>query len=286
VSAVADPNGAQARGLNIVLASGNVATAALTWTTGCNDVGTYLLTFTARDNFVPNGVTSQSLIINVAQPFIGPACDIASPTTFSGVCTSVPIIGTANDAAGHFNNYSLQYAADAHGPWTTFATSATGVTNGTLGVWDTTGLSGGYYMVRVIAYNDCGPGNSFTTTLVKCTAPVITQQPINQTVTESGRICLRVDATASCGAAYQWRRNGVNLVNGPRISGVNTDELIIDPTVLADAGQYTVVVSNGCGSTTSAISNVTIRCMADFNGDGVVNSNDFFDFLTRFFAGC
>jgi hypothetical protein len=43
---------------------------------------------------------------------------------------------------------------------------------------------------------------------------------------------------------YQWRSNGVNLVNGGRISGANSANLAISSVTLADAATYDVVVDN------------------------------------------
>ena len=68
------------------------------------------------------------------------------------------------------------------------------------------------------------------------------------------------------------------------ISGVNERTLMISPADGSHAGVYTVVVSNECGGVTSEEALLSVLCPADWNESGVVNSQDFFDFLTDFFA--
>ena len=63
-----DVNSAAAAGLMSVNTPGNTATVALDWTPTCGDVGSYVLDFTATDNFSTPGQTSVSLTINVIQP--------------------------------------------------------------------------------------------------------------------------------------------------------------------------------------------------------------------------
>ena len=88
---------------------------------------------------------------------------------------------------------------------------------------------------------------------------------------------------------YQWRRDGVNLVNGGAISGAATATLTINPVALADCGAaFDCIIGNACGSVTSHPAGLRVNpsCPADFTGDGVLNSQDFFAFLAAFFAGC
>lgn len=56
---------------------------------------------------------------------------------------------------------------------------------------------------------------------------------------------------------YQWQRNGVNLVEGAKFSGVTTATLTIANADQADEGTYAIVVSNDMGSATNS-SYVTI----------------------------
>ncbi|MBS1764401.1 MAG: T9SS type A sorting domain-containing protein [Bacteroidetes bacterium] len=59
---------------------------------------------------------------------------------------------------------------------------------------------------------------------------------------------------------YQWRKNGVALTNGGKISGALTDSLVITGADSLDAGSYDVVVSNLCNSqVTSSAKNLVIK---------------------------
>jgi len=87
---------------------------------------------------------------------------------------------------------------------------------------------------------------------------------------------------------YQWRRDGVNLQDDGRIVGSRAAILSINYAAPSDAGNYDVQVSNGCQTRVSEAAELLIEpaCSADFNHDGSVNSQDFFDFVAAFFAGC
>jgi hypothetical protein len=79
----------------------------------------------------------------------------------------------------------------------------------------------------------------------------------------------------------------VDLEEGGAISGSTTLHLTISPASLADSGLYDAVVSNECGEAVSvAVEEVVLPgCAADFNSDGRVDSQDFFDFVAAFLAG-
>jgi hypothetical protein len=82
---------------------------------------------------------------------------------------------------------------------------------------------------------------------------------------------------------YAWRRDGEDLSDEPNhISGAESPMLTLVNLDADDEGAYTCVITNDCGSVTSAAATLTL-CEADFNCDGVLNSADFFSFLTAFF---
>jgi probable HAF family extracellular repeat protein len=90
-------------------------------------------------------------------------------------------------------------------------------------------------------------------------SPVIVAQPSRRGVLAGGQASFTVEtADDPAGLSYQWRKDGVDLVNDGRIVGADSDALTIDPVDTADAGFYDVVISNDCGDTVSAAARLTV----------------------------
>src|SRR6202043_345859 len=75
------------------------------------------------------------------------------------------------------------------------------------------------------------------------TAPSITSQPTDQTVTAGQTATFQVTASGTAPLSYQWRKNGI------AISGGTSSAYTTPTTTLADSGsQFTVAVSSSSGT--------------------------------------
>jgi Immunoglobulin I-set domain len=87
-------------------------------------------------------------------------------------------------------------------------------------------------------------------------APIITQQPANQTVTVGQTATFSVVATGTTPLSYQWQKNGSAILNAPNSPNYTTPVL-----AFGDSGTtFQVVVSNGVNpSATSASATLTVN---------------------------
>ena len=87
--------------------------------------------------------------------------------------------------------------------------------------------------------------------------PVITLQPVSITNTVGGGVTFQVTAINPAGIpsplTYQWYKNGEAIPAG------TNPNLIILPLTIAEAGNYSVVVSNSYGAVTSSIASLTVN---------------------------
>ncbi|HEX3717974.1 MAG TPA: immunoglobulin domain-containing protein [Verrucomicrobiae bacterium] len=103
---------------------------------------------------------------------------------------------------------------------------------------------------------------AFSATLATNLAPVITTEPLAQSVSVGQPASFSVSVSNLLSGTYQWYTNGVALANGNEISGATAPTLTINPTTFADAATYTVVISNIYGSATSAPVTLTVNSTA------------------------
>ncbi len=83
-------------------------------------------------------------------------------------------------------------------------------------------------------------------------APVITTQPLSQTVTVGDPFSLTVVAMGTAPLSYQWFKNSTSLGASHSAATEGAAE-----AQLSDAGDYYVVVTNAAGSVSSAVATVT-----------------------------
>src|SRR5204862_6135361 len=125
-----------------------------------------------------------------------------------------------------------------------------GRTASTLAIAAAAASDGGSY--DVVVTNACGSATSAAAGLVVDALPQIGTPPANATACEGAGSSFSVVATGSGQPSYQWRKDGADLpgATGPSFS--------IAAVAASDAGSYDVVVTNGCGSVTSAAATLTL----------------------------
>lgn len=82
--------------------------------------------------------------------------------------------------------------------------------------------------------------------------PVISEQPVSQTLMAGSTLRLSVHATGTGPLRFQWLRNGIPMIERTQ------PELRVDSSDSASIGSYSVVVTNMTGSVTSSVANVLI----------------------------
>ncbi|MBE0544962.1 MAG: immunoglobulin domain-containing protein [Verrucomicrobia bacterium] len=83
--------------------------------------------------------------------------------------------------------------------------------------------------------------------------PIIASHPADQTVTVGGAVTFNVTASGTLPLSYQWRRNSTDL------EGATGSSLTLANVQMADAGSYSVVVTNAVGTATSSNATLTVN---------------------------
>jgi uncharacterized repeat protein (TIGR03803 family) len=102
-----------------------------------------------------------------------------------------------------------------------------------------------------------GPGNLGTVFRLSF-APAINAQPADLTLFEGANATFTVGLFGTTPLFCQWQQNGTNLTDGPNVSGANASTLTLSHVTGANAGAYSVIVSNALGSVTSATAQLTV----------------------------
>ena len=88
--------------------------------------------------------------------------------------------------------------------------------------------------------------------------PVIMTQPTSRTNNAGTTATFSCAANGAAPLAYQWRKDGVALLDGTNISGAVTPSLYLSNSFKSDEGGYSLLVTNTEGSVTSAVAMLTV----------------------------
>jgi hypothetical protein len=186
-----------------------------------------------------------------------------------------PIVLQTNQqviAARPGSNVTFQTAFSGAGPvhlqWTHGQQLIADATNVSLTLTNIQLADDGEY--SVIASNSFGVVEKVQGTLIVLVNPVITVQPISQSVVAGGDVVLSIAATGHpLPLSYRWRKNGGAVTN---VILYETNCFFTVTNVQPNPGTnivtYTVVVTNLAGSG-GLSSNAVLRVLADTDGDGL-----------------
>jgi Immunoglobulin domain len=119
----------------------------------------------------------------------------------------------------------------------------------------------GTFNVGLTAKSSASAGASETTTATlvitvtgsSASPPTITSQPSNQTVSQGQSASFSVTATGTAPLTYYWRKGTTVVSSG------NSSSYTIASAQAADAGSYSVIISNSAGTVTSSTATLTVN---------------------------
>ena len=198
------------------------------------DAGSY--TVTLSNNV--GSITSAPAIVTVAAAPFAPIVQ-TQPTS-----QTVPSGGIFTLSVGALGDPSPTYQ------WRKDTQALAGATASSLTVTDVTPAHAGSFTVTVT--NSLGSQTSAAALVTVTVPPAIVTQPASQSAIEGTQAAFAVAATGTGPLTYQWRK-GSTL-----IPGATNATLLFSPLTAADAGSFTVTVTNALGSVTSLAVTLTV----------------------------
>ena len=139
-----------------------------------------------------------------------------------------------------------------------------------------------YHCVIYDASRDCSVYSQSAEIIVDDSTPVFTMQPVDVIADEGGWATFFVGVQDSVFYNFQWRKDGVELVDDARIFGSASGTLVVTALELTDAGAYDCLVAAQLGLQCSLASESAVLtvnpaqndCPEDLNDDEAVNLQD------------
>ncbi len=199
---------------------------------GLSAGGNYLMSVKARDFSGNYSAASNEVLVTTPVPV---------------VITISPESMTVNPGANVTFNVSATGSAPLNYQWLKNGSSIAGAKGASLTLNGVQTADAGSY--SVVVGNSANSVQSGAAVLAINSAPVITHQPVAQTVTAGATVTFSVAATGTGALSYQWRKNNSTI---PGATATSYTLFNVQAGDAAGAPGYTVVVSNYLGSTTSS----------------------------------
>lgn len=100
--------------------------------------------------------------------------------------------------------------------------------------------------------------NTFLIVLTNSIAPLILIQPSNQVVQAGSPTELAITALGEDPLSFQWRKEGKPILNRSGLSGAQSPVLAFLNASILDSGDYSIVVSNTHGVSTSTVATLSV----------------------------
>lgn len=210
--------------------------------------------------FSKYGVTSAdagSYTLTVTNPAGTTTSNAARVTVLAPVAPTISSVsGAVSVIAG--DSFSLSVSANGTGPltyqWRKDGVAITGATSSYFSKSNAQTADAGAYTVVVANAQGSATGNAITVAITSARPLAITYHPTSFAVRLGDYLSsLSVGVSGSGTISYQWRKDGVAIPGA-----TNSGYYFGHAATAADAGAYTVVVTNAQGSATSEVGHVTI----------------------------